>query len=318
MLGYKVFNPDWTCRDFQYEIGKIYEITGPIKLCKNGFHFCTILADCFNYYTFSPFNKVALIDAFGDILTSEENSKCCTNKIKIEKELSWSKVLQNVNIVTTSHSYYPSQYNTGLQNVGRNNSGNRNIGQDNRGDYNIGEGNSGNYNIGNYNMGCKNNGDFNWGDYNIGDNNRGNGNNGNNNKGDWNRANGCAGCFNTIDNTPSNYFFNRPLPAGYENYSLRKDNSEAYILMTSLNTGTIPTPMFYNDINLISQREKALHKLEIEKLGGYLDISEPFPIQQCWDNAYSKNKAYSKDIIKSIPNFNAEIFKQITGIDVNL
>lgn len=20
--GYKVFNPDWTCRDFQYEVGK--------------------------------------------------------------------------------------------------------------------------------------------------------------------------------------------------------------------------------------------------------------------------------------------------------
>ena len=23
--GYKVFNPDWTCRGFQYEVGKIFE-----------------------------------------------------------------------------------------------------------------------------------------------------------------------------------------------------------------------------------------------------------------------------------------------------
>lgn len=23
--GYKVFNPDWTCRDFQYEVGKTFE-----------------------------------------------------------------------------------------------------------------------------------------------------------------------------------------------------------------------------------------------------------------------------------------------------
>lgn len=23
--GFKVFNPDWTCRGFQYEVGKIFE-----------------------------------------------------------------------------------------------------------------------------------------------------------------------------------------------------------------------------------------------------------------------------------------------------
>ena len=23
--GYKVFNPDWTCRNFQYEVGKTFE-----------------------------------------------------------------------------------------------------------------------------------------------------------------------------------------------------------------------------------------------------------------------------------------------------
>ena len=26
--GFKVFNPDWTCRGFQYEVGKTYEMEG--------------------------------------------------------------------------------------------------------------------------------------------------------------------------------------------------------------------------------------------------------------------------------------------------
>lgn len=46
--GYKVFNPDWTCRDFQYEVGKTYKHNGNIKMCGAGFHFCQKLSDCFN------------------------------------------------------------------------------------------------------------------------------------------------------------------------------------------------------------------------------------------------------------------------------
>lgn len=63
MKGYKVFNSDWTCRDYQYEIGKTYEIAESPKCCKVGFHFCEKLVDCFNYYSFDPNNKVAEIEA---------------------------------------------------------------------------------------------------------------------------------------------------------------------------------------------------------------------------------------------------------------
>lgn len=31
--GYKVFNPDWTCRGFQYEVGKTFKHDGNIKMC---------------------------------------------------------------------------------------------------------------------------------------------------------------------------------------------------------------------------------------------------------------------------------------------
>ena len=135
MLGYKVFNPDWTCRGFQYEVGKTYCMEEKPICCESGFHFCKHLLDCFNYYTFSPSNKVALVEATGDIDIQDSLKKCCTNKINIVRELSWFEVLEKVNI----------------------------------GDKNSGVGNSGMYNTGNYNTGNYNTGDWNTGAWNAAD-----------------------------------------------------------------------------------------------------------------------------------------------------
>lgn len=86
MKGYKVFNPDWTCRDFQYKVGETFMHIGAIKICGSGFHFCKKLADCFNCYEFDSNNKVAEIEAIGDII--EAKDKAVTNKIRIVRELS--------------------------------------------------------------------------------------------------------------------------------------------------------------------------------------------------------------------------------------
>ena len=48
--GYKVMNPDMTCRGFKFEVGKTYKHEGRIELCNAGFHFCLKASDCFNYY----------------------------------------------------------------------------------------------------------------------------------------------------------------------------------------------------------------------------------------------------------------------------
>ena len=110
--GYKVFNPDWTCRGFQYEVGKTYEEDVVPDVCKVGFHFCPKLADCFGYYDFNPNNKVAEIEAIGDI--DEGDNKCCTNKITIVKEIAWQEVLDLVNFGKAC---------TGLCNTGNRNTG---------------------------------------------------------------------------------------------------------------------------------------------------------------------------------------------------
>lgn len=61
--GYKVFNPDWTCRGFEYEVGQTYEEDVEPIVCDRGFHFCEKAADCFNYYQFNSVNKVAEVIA---------------------------------------------------------------------------------------------------------------------------------------------------------------------------------------------------------------------------------------------------------------
>ena len=108
MKGYKVFNPDWSCRDFQYEVGKTYEEDVIPECCERGFHFCKDLTDCFAYYDFNQNNKVAEVESFGEIdeiNNDYRGNKCCTNKIRIVKEIKWNDVLDMVN--------YPKLYGFG-------------------------------------------------------------------------------------------------------------------------------------------------------------------------------------------------------------
>ena len=112
--GYKVFNPDWTCRNFQYEVGKTFEEDVTPKCCDRGFHFCTKASDCFSYYGFNPENKVAEVLALGMVDTESDDTKCCTNKIQIVREISWQELLTIVN--------------TGKGCTGLCNTGNRNTG----------------------------------------------------------------------------------------------------------------------------------------------------------------------------------------------
>lgn len=114
MEGYKVFEPDWTCRGFQYEVGKTFEEDVTPSCCNRGFHFCKELKDCFNYYPFNPDNKVAKVIALGEIDEESDDSKCCTNKIQIVEEISWEDVLRMVNL---------GKGNAGLWNSGNRNSG---------------------------------------------------------------------------------------------------------------------------------------------------------------------------------------------------
>ena len=144
MKGFKVFISDWTCRDFQYKVGETYVMEASPVPCTRGFHFCENLADCFSYYSFDPNNKVAEIEAIGDI-ASVDGGKSCTNKITIVREMTWEEVLQTVNT---------GKGCTGLCNTGDRNTGNRNTGNRNTGDCNTGDWNTGDWNAASFSSGC--------------------------------------------------------------------------------------------------------------------------------------------------------------------
>ena len=78
--GYKNLDPDMTCRKFEFEVGKTYEVDGPIKMCENGFHFHINPFDLFRYYEF-PKSLVVELETYGDIIT--EGDKSVARKIKI-------------------------------------------------------------------------------------------------------------------------------------------------------------------------------------------------------------------------------------------
>ena len=63
----------------------------------------------------------------------------------------------------------------------------------------------------------------------------------------------------------------------------------------------------------MTDEEKIAHP-EHETIGGYLKVCDTGKAFSTWWDSLTKNE---KSIIKNIPNFNAEKFLQITGIQVN-
>ena len=285
--GYKVFNPDWTCRGKQYSCPGNFEEDVTLSVCNSGMHFCKKASDCFNYYQFDPNNHVAEVVARGNVV--EDGDKCATDKLEIIREIPWAELLEIVN--------------TGKWCTGYGNSGNRNSGDCNSGNRNNGNRNSGNRNSGDCNSGNRNSGDCNSGDCNSGYWNSGNRNNGNRNSGDWNKTDFSNGCFNTVE--PKIYLFNKPSSWTYRNWL----GSKARYLMKQIQGDILEWVRLRN----MTGEEKTAHP-EAETTGGYLkklNNSESAPI---WWRGLTDDE---KNIILSIPNFDKEIFKEITGIDVD-
>ena len=328
--GYKVFNPDWTCgptgcNPFQYKVGATFEEDVNISICNKGFHFCRKASDCFNYYDFNPQNKVAEVEALGNVET--DGTKSVTNKIRIVREIPWTELLTIVNTGKSctgdcntgdcnTGNCNTGNRNTGDWNTGDRNTGNRNTGDWNTGDWNTGDRNTGNrntgdwntgdcntgdWNTGDWNTGNRNTGDWNTGDWNTGSWNTGNRNTGSWNTGSWNTGSWNTGFFSTVISKPT--LFEKPINLSHEGiYNLPG--------MQVLNWSYENNWWIYS--KNMTKEEKQKYP-EHETLGGYLK-SIPFK-DACilmWDNLTQDDK----NKVLELPNFDADIFLKITGIDV--
>ena len=289
--GFKVFRPDWTCspngNTKQYTCPGKFEEEGELDVCGHGMHFCQTAADCFNYYSFNSENKVAEVIAYGDVRTDDDKS--CTDKLEIVREIPWDEVLRIVNI--------------GKNCTGRCNTGNCNTGDWNTGNCNTGNRNTGDCNTGNRNTGNRNTGDCNTGDWNTGNRNTGDCNTGDCNTGDWNKSSFNTGCFNTEEQKIT--LFNKPSGMTYREWM----DSDARYLLNQIPKDVVEW-VYEEDM---TDEEKAAHPT-YKTTGGYLKVLDESECGQLWWGSLSDRR---KEIIKAIPNFDAEIFFQCTGVRVD-
>ena len=95
--GYKAFDKDLKCRDFQYKVGENYKEKGDICCCDNGFHFCENPFDVLNYYPLidddGEFSRFAKVEGSGKVDRGKD--KVCVSNIKVIEELTLGDFVNN-------------------------------------------------------------------------------------------------------------------------------------------------------------------------------------------------------------------------------
>ena len=210
-------------------------------------------------------------------LVETSGNKSVTDKIVIVREIPWQELLTIVNAGKDC---------TGLCNTGNYNTGLYNTGNENTGLYNTGNENTGNENTGHKNTGCCNTGCCNTGDCNTGN---------------WNSVSFSTGFFNSVEQPL--YIFNKPTKMSHDEIS----NCEGIEI---LNCNFKNSWWIYSEN--MSKEEKSIHP-EHEATGGYLKTVD---FKTACKIMWNKLSDEDKQSVKEIPNFNAEVFKEITGIEI--
>lgn len=116
--GYKGTDANMRCRDFQYEIGKKYDMPDDVEIkeCERGFHLCLKLDDVFAYYNIGEGNRFfkvkALVrkkdyDSYGecDWYSLSKKDKIASKSIIFVSELTRDEILKDTEVEELSEKY---------------------------------------------------------------------------------------------------------------------------------------------------------------------------------------------------------------------
>ena len=94
--AYKGFDKNLCCRDFQYEVGKEYEMDGNITVCERGFHACESPLEVLDHYFFLNDGNLARfceVEQSGVMDKENNTTKIASSKIKIKAELKFADLI---------------------------------------------------------------------------------------------------------------------------------------------------------------------------------------------------------------------------------
>ena len=275
----KGFDKDLKCRGFQFEVGGAYD-TG---YKKEELELCseTVFHFC---------DSLETVHEYYDC-SNEENRYC---EIEVLGELIYDENKCGSNKIRVVREIIGEELeilkghkngNTGLFNSGYRNSGKFNSGYWNSGKFNSGDRNSGNWNSGDRNSGYMNSGDWNSGDR---------------NSGYWNKCNGSNGVFCTIE--PTIKIFDKDTNMTLEEFIKSKYNKALCSVELKLTEW-----IRYTEEEMKEDDDKKATK-------GYL---KEYSYKEACANWWNELTEENKEIIISIPNFDADKFEEITGIKID-
>ena len=94
ITGFKGFDKDLKCRDYQFELDKEFVHKGKVEPCSSGFHFCENPFDVFGYYPPSE-SRYCEVEGSGETKNHNEDSKIACSHLRVGVEINLNGIIKS-------------------------------------------------------------------------------------------------------------------------------------------------------------------------------------------------------------------------------